>query len=210
MRVLFASRSKGKAQPQSRELASSSPRTVPFEKRTWTDVDTVKYSLSDYVVSKKLIHRLRQGTYPEKITERFNSGESETIFRNFLVLSSLVWRKVEEKHGKRRRKQEKIPVLQWFVRSNLVPPSSSRPVRTQSRWSYFTGQYHYSGRFLPVQISSRMCNQLTFINSGLIPGGQILSNRQTVFFLLCGSYGQGTQGSWHDRLGSTATCTVHA
>ena len=35
----FASRSKAKAKPQRREPTSSSPRTVPIENRTWTDVE---------------------------------------------------------------------------------------------------------------------------------------------------------------------------
>ena len=33
-------------------------------------------------------------------------------------------------------------------------------------------------------------NLHSIINSGLIPGGQSLSNRQTVFFLACGFHGQ--------------------
>ena len=37
-------------------------------------------------------------------------------------------------------------------------------------------------------------NLHSIINSGLIPGGQIFSNRQS-FFSACGSYGQRTQGS---------------
>ena len=55
----FACRSKAKAKPQRREPTGSSPRTVPIEKRTWTDVEPGKYSLSDSAVSKKLIHLLR-------------------------------------------------------------------------------------------------------------------------------------------------------
>ena len=49
----FACRSKAKAKPQRRELAGSSPRTVPIGKRTWTDVEPGKYSFSDYEVSKQ-------------------------------------------------------------------------------------------------------------------------------------------------------------
>ena len=41
----FACRSKAEAKPQRREPAGSSPRTVPIEKRTWTDVEPGKYSL---------------------------------------------------------------------------------------------------------------------------------------------------------------------
>ena len=55
----FACRSRAKAKPQRRELAGSSPRTVPIEKRTWTDVEPGKYVFSDFEVSKKLIHLLR-------------------------------------------------------------------------------------------------------------------------------------------------------
>ena len=59
----FACRSKAKAKPQRREPAGSSPRTVPFGKRTWTDVEPGEYSISDYEVSKKLIRLLRRGKH---------------------------------------------------------------------------------------------------------------------------------------------------
>ena len=60
----FASRSKAKAKPQRRDSASSSTRTFPIRERTWTDIEPQKYSLSDYPVSKKLIHLLRHGCLP--------------------------------------------------------------------------------------------------------------------------------------------------
>ena len=41
----FACRSKAKAKPQRREPAVSSPRTIPIEKRTWTDVEGNIHSL---------------------------------------------------------------------------------------------------------------------------------------------------------------------
>ena len=55
----FPSRSKAKAKPQRREPASSSTRIFPIGKRIWTDVEPGEYSLSDYRLSKKLIHLLR-------------------------------------------------------------------------------------------------------------------------------------------------------
>ena len=55
----FACRSKAKAKPQRRELACSSTRTIPTWERIWTDVESREYSISDYAVSKKLIHLLR-------------------------------------------------------------------------------------------------------------------------------------------------------
>ena len=63
----FASRSKAKAKPQRRESASSSTRTIPIGERTWTDVEPGEYSISDYEVSKKLIHLLRHGSLPREI-----------------------------------------------------------------------------------------------------------------------------------------------
>ena len=68
----FASRSKAKAKPQKRYFASSSTRTILVRERTWTDVESGKQSLSDYSVSKKLIHLLRHGCLP-----RDNDGAIE-------------------------------------------------------------------------------------------------------------------------------------
>ena len=52
--------SKGKSKnPQRMEPAGSSPRIVPIEKRSWIDIEPRKYSLSEYDVSKKVIHLLR-------------------------------------------------------------------------------------------------------------------------------------------------------
>ena len=57
----FASGSKAKAKPQRREPAGSSTRTIQIGTRIWTDVEPGEYSISDYEVSKKLIHFLRHG-----------------------------------------------------------------------------------------------------------------------------------------------------
>ena len=53
-------------------------------------------------------------------------------------------------------------ILYWFVKSNLVPPSSSGTVRTQSYWSFFTRQCYYPKQLLPEHLSCRMRNQFTF------------------------------------------------
>ena len=92
---------------------------------------------------------------------------------------------MEEKHGKRRRKQENIPVctdssgvilylraLQGHFGRSLIDPALQDNVIIPDG-------------FFKYILSCRMCNQfLSIINSGSIPGGQNLSNRQTVFFLL--------------------------
>ena len=50
---------KKKAKPPRRELAGSSSRIVPIERRNWIDIEPRKHSLSAYEVSKKVIHLLR-------------------------------------------------------------------------------------------------------------------------------------------------------
>ena len=68
----FACRSKAKAKPQRRDSTGSSTRTIFVGERTWTDVEPGQYSLSNYPVSKKLIHLLRHGSLP-----RDNDGAIE-------------------------------------------------------------------------------------------------------------------------------------
>ena len=62
----FACRSKAKAKPQRREPADSSPRTVPIEKRIWTDVEPGKYLFSDFDVSKKVTYLLRHSQHVQR------------------------------------------------------------------------------------------------------------------------------------------------
>ena len=69
----FASRSKAKAKPQRRELAGSSPRIVPMERRNWIDIEPGKYSLSEYEVSKKVIHLLR---HSQKVCREEDGAEN--------------------------------------------------------------------------------------------------------------------------------------
>ena len=115
---------------------------------------------SDYPVWKKLINLLRHGSLPrgnERAIEYWRI--KDYLQGHFCVLSSLVWRKVEEQHGRRRRTQEQISVMNWFFRNNSVSPKS---FRTQSYWSFITRQCRDSGRFLQVHLSRPMCNQFTF------------------------------------------------
>ena len=109
----------------------------------------------------------------------------------FCALPTLVWRQVEDYHGRRRRKQEKISVLYWFFRRSSLPLSSSRSFRTQSHWSYFTGQCRYSGRFLPIHVSCRMCNQFTFHYQFGTDTWRLKFEQKTDSILSsCGSHGQ--------------------
>ena len=87
--------------------------------------------------------------------------------------------------GSRRRSKKEIPILYWCFRSNcffralqghsgrnLIDPSSQDNVVIPS--TFFQHTFHVGCAF----------NLHSIINSGLIPGGQNSSKRQTVFFLL--------------------------
>ena len=94
------------------------------------------------------------------------------------ILDIGLTKKTEEHHGKRRRKQEKISVLfggkealQGHPGRNLVDPSLQDHILIPD--GFFKYIYHVGCAI----------NLHSIINSGLIPGGQILSKRQTVFFL---------------------------
>ena len=211
----FACRSKAKAKPQRRESASTSTRTFPmkeknldrcctrrlFNLRLWS-VEEINSSSSSWTSTSRK-------WWSDWILE--NQTQSS---RTFLVLSSLVWRHVEEKHGKRRRKQEQIPVWYWFARSNLVPPSSSRPFRTQSHWSYFAGQCPYSEQLLPIHLSCPMCNQFIFHHQFGIDTKRSKFEQQTDSILFaCGSHGQKTirillRSTWVNRVIHN-TCIEH-
>ena len=190
----FASRSKVKAKPQRRESSRSFfqknfsywgknldrcwNRRI-FNLRLWSVEEIDPFSSSWKNTSRR--RRI------DWILE--NQGRSSDIF---LVLLSLVWRKVEEQHGKRRRTKEKIPVLFWFIWNNFVPPSSSRPFTTQSHWSWFTRQCCYSEQFLPVHVSCRVCNQFSLHQEFRIDIGWRTKFEQQTDSILsaCGTHGQ--------------------
>ena len=171
--ICFGSRSKAKAKPRRPTSACPSTRTVPNRERIWTDVEPGTRSNLAYPVEKDwllffvmvITSRRRWGDLILEI-ERFSS---ERIWE----LSTLVWWKVEEHHGKRRRKQEKISILYWLVRTrNSLSPSSSMWFRTHSHWSFTAGQCVNSGQFLRVHLSSWMCKQFTLHDKCRIDTGR--------------------------------------
>ena len=125
--------------------------------------------------------------YIEKMMEHLNSGGSKTIFRDIscIVISCLTtsgrkpW---QEGGGNNKRRFQyctddsgtivHLRALQGHSGRNLIDPSLQDNVITPS--NFFQHIYHIGCAF----------NLHSIIDSGLIPGGQNLSNRQTVFFLL--------------------------
>ena len=118
--------------------------------------------------------------------EQLSSGECKTIFRNIsrIVLIGLTtggrkaWQEEEETRKDTSAVlvvQEQLCISELFKDNsgrNLVDPSLQDNVVFPD--GFFKYIYH-------VGCAN---NSHSIINSGLIPGGQNLSNRQTVFFLL--------------------------
>ena len=182
----FACRSKAKAKPQRREPAGSSPRTFPIGKRTWTDDEPGEYSLSDYEVSKKVMYLLRhsQKVHREEDGALHFWRIKENLQKYFLHSphwSDSKWKAcLAGGEGAKRRFQYCTDIsgiiiyfraLQGHSGRNLIDPSLQDNVVIPS--GFFQYIYHIGCGF----------NLHSIINSGLIPGGQNSSKRQTVFFL---------------------------
>ena len=183
----FACRSKAKAEPQRREFAGSSPRTVPIGKRTWTDVEPGKYSFSDYQVSKKVTYLLR---HSQRVHREEDGADHfwrikenlQNQFPHSNHWSNSKWKvSLAGGGGNKRRFQYctdssgtivYFRALQGHSGRNLVDPLLQDNVVMQS--NFFQYIYHVGCAF----------NLHSIISSGLIPGGQNSSKRQTVFFLL--------------------------
>ena len=183
----FACRSKAKAKPQRREPAGPSTRTIPVGERTWTDVEPGEYSISDYAVSKKLIHLLRHG----RQVHREDDGAIEfwrikdDLQKHFLHCyhwSDDKWKKGMGGGGGNKKRYKYcadssgailyVRALQGHSGRSLIDPTLQDNVVIPN--NFFQYIYHVGCAI----------NLHSIINSGLTPEGQNLSNRQTVFFLL--------------------------
>ena len=182
----FACRSNAKAKPKRRELAGTSTRTIPIGERTWIDVEPRECSISNYEVSNKLIHLLRHGRL-----HRENDGAIEfwrikdNLQEHFLYCrrwSDDMWKKTMARGGGNKKIYQHctdssgailyLRALQGHSgRSHIDPVSQDNVVIP-------------SGFFQYICHVGCAINLHSIINSGLIRGGQNLSNRRTVFFLL--------------------------
>ena len=138
--------------------------------------------------------------YFEKMMERLNSGESKTIFRNILCFVIIGLEKSgraewPEGGGNKKRFQSSgeflyFRALQGHSGRNPIDPSLQDNVLIPDNF------------FKYIRLVGCAINLHFIINSGLIPV-------RTEFERKTDSIGQRTQGSWHDRLGSIASCTIH-
>ena len=184
----FACRSEAEARPQSRDPAGSSPRTIPIGKRIWTDIEPGEYSLSDYDITKKLIHLLRHG----RQVHREDDGAvqfwriKDNLQKHFPYCphwSDCKWKKSMAGGGGNKKRFQHctdpsgqeilyLRALQGHSGRNPIDPLLQDNVLIPN--GFFKSIYHVGCAI----------NLHSIINSGLIPGDQSLSNRQTVFFLL--------------------------
>ena len=181
----FASRSKAKAKPQRRISASSSTRTFPFGGKNldwcWT-----RKIFTDYSVSKKLINLLRHGSLHREDDGAIEFWREKDYLQNHFVhsrhWSDEKWKSIMARGGGRNKKRFQycsdssgeilyLRALQGHSGRNLIHPSLQDNVLILDD---FFKYIHHVGCAI---------NLHSIINSGLIPEGQNLSKRQTVFFL---------------------------
>ena len=183
--LAFASRSKAKAKPQRRTPASSSTRILPINERKWTDVEPEDYSPVAHQVSKQLSTLLRHGHLPREDDGAIEFWRIKEYYRNDLVRSQHwsdeKWKSTMAKGGGNKKRfryctdpsgQEILYLLalQGHSGRNFIDPSLQDNVLIPN--DFFEYIYHIGCAI----------NLYSIVNSGLIPGGQHLSKRQTVFF----------------------------
>ena len=161
-----------KAKPQRREPAGSSPRIVPIER---------KYSFSEYEVSNKVTFLLRHSQQMHREEDgaihfwRIKDN-LQNQFTQSIHWSDDRWKACLAAGGEVKRRYQyctdiSFRALQGLSGRSLIDPSLQDHVVIPS--NFFQNIYHIGCAF----------NLHSVLNSGLIPGGQSSSKRQTVFFL---------------------------
>ena len=182
---VVAARSKAKAKPQQREPVDTTT-TIPMHERRWIDCEPSEPTLAAYDVSKKVSSLLRHN----QTVQREDDGTIQFWSLKFYLRnhSSQVQHWSDERWksclaaggGSKRRYQYcsdnsgtifYLRSLQGHSGHNLIDPTLQDNVMIDS--GIFHHIYHIGCAF----------NLHSIINNGLIPGGQDLSRRQTVFFL---------------------------
>ena len=165
---VVAARSKAKAKPQPRELVGTTA-TIPMHERRWIDIEPSEQNLASYDLSKKVISLLRHNL----TLQREQDGAIEFYRIKFYLRN-------HSEGGSKRRYQHcsddsgrilYLRALQRHSGNNLIDPTLQDNIVIGSGIFYYI--YHIGCAF----------NLHSIINNGLIPGGQDLSRRQTVFFL---------------------------
>ena len=182
---VVAARSKAKAKPQPRILIGTTA-TIPIHERRWIDIEPSKQNLASYDISKKVINLLRHN----QTLQREEDGAIEFYRIKFYLRnhhsqihnwSDDRWKACLAAGGGLKRRYQYcsdnsgtilyLRALQGHSGNNLIDPTLQDNVLIGT--GIFPYIYHVGCTFNLHSIS----------NYGLIPGGQDLSRRQTVFFL---------------------------
>ena len=182
---VVAARSKAKVKPQPRELAGTTA-TIPIHQRRWIDIEPSKQDLDSYDLSKKVINLLRHN----QTLQREKDGAVEFYRIKFYLRnhhsqiqnwSDDRWKACLAAGGGSKRRYQYcsdnlgtiiyLRALQGHSGSNLIDPTLQDNVLIGPGISPYI--YYVGCTF----------NLYSIINNGLVPGGQNLSRRQTVFFL---------------------------
>ena len=182
---VVAARSKAKAKPQPREFAGTTA-TIPIHQRRWIDIEPSKQYLASYDLSKKVINLLRHNQTLQRQEDgaiefckiKFHLRNHHSQIQNW---SDDRWKAcLAARGGSKRRYQycsdnlgtiKYLRALQGHSGSNLIDPTLQDNVLVGPGICPYI--YHVGCTF----------NLYSIINNGLVPGGQNLSRRQTVFFL---------------------------
>ena len=182
---VVAARSKAKSKPQPRALVGTTA-TIPIHERRWIDIEPSKQNLASFDISKKVINLLQHN----QTLQREEDGASEFYRIKFYLRghhsqiqhwSDDRWKACLAAGGGSKRRYQYcsdnsgtilyLRALQGHSGSNLIDPTLQDNVLIGT--GIFPYIYHVGCKF----------NLHSIINNGLVPGGQILSKRQTVFFL---------------------------
>ena len=182
---VVAARSKAKAKPQPRVLVGTTA-TIPMHERRWIGIEPPEQNLALYDLSKKVINLLRHN----QTLQREDDGAIEFYKIKFYLRnhhsqiqlwSDDRWKACLAAGGGSKRRYQYcsddsgkilyLRALQEHSGGNLIDPTLQDNVVIESGIFHYI--YHVGCAF----------NLHSIINNGLIPGGQDLSRRQTVFFL---------------------------
>ena len=181
---VVAARSKAKAKPQPRE--STGTTTIPLRERKWIGIEPSKQDLESYDLSKKVINLLRHNQTLQREEDgaiqfykiKFHLRDHHSQIQNW---SDDRWEACLAAGGGSKRRYQYcsdnlgsiiyLRALQGHSGSNLIDPALQDNVVIGSGIFHYI--YHVGCTF----------NLHSIINNGLVPGGQNLSRRQTVFFL---------------------------
>ena len=163
--------------------ASSSIKTVPIGERTLTVIEPQDYSS---IVSKQLSTLLRHGNLPREDDGAIEFLRLKDYLRNHFEQSQHwsdeKWKSTMAEGGGNKKRFQYctdpsgqeilyLRALQGHSGRNLIDPSLQDNVLIPNE--FFQYIYHVGCAI----------NLHSIMNSGLIPGGQNLSKRQTVFFM---------------------------